>query len=141
MPLLPKWLLLLIMTSKQYRISINLELCTHYRANCGSRSVSTANHTKLQRILPFSFVLFPVNSHNTVCYFGVFFCIINILSPPRHRLTISSKVGELVQEEPNARVCFILLYTTFLFNPFVIFRCIDLLLWWRKAEYWDSIHH
>jgi len=129
MPPLLKWPLLPIMTNKQYLNSINLELCTLFRATCGSRSVSTANHTKLQRTLPFPLSCFLLVSQHNLLFWSFFFCIINILSPPSHRLTISSKVGELVQE-PNVRVvlfCFIphfysipLSFSDVLDSPFVV---------------------
>jgi len=70
--------LFLTMTNKQYFSSINLESCTHYRATCGSRPVSTADYTiQIAANIILSFVLFSVNLC-TICYFGVFFFALSI---------------------------------------------------------------
>ena len=84
-------------------------------------------------------IFFFLSCFSLIIVRSVIFCIINILSPsnfPGHRLTVSSKVGELVQNEPNTCVVLFALYHC-LFNPFVIFGCMDSpFVVEKKAEWW-----
>jgi len=132
MPPLLKWPLLPIMTNKQYLNSINLELCTLFRATCGSRSVSTANHTKLQRTLPFPLSCFLLVSQHNLLFWSFFFALSIFFLHPAIAWQLALK-WENSCKNPMSALFYFALYHIFI-QSLCHFRMYwTLLLWWRKS--------